>query len=98
MLWATAFLTLYALSGLGCALGWDQEPLAGLGLFRAMLIGTWVAFIIVHIAWLAVVSRPRFRAREPFWHRLECTVAVMGLVATLWTLFPAGLMTVAACL
>jgi hypothetical protein len=90
LLWGAAFVTLYALSGLGCALGWDRQSLGGFGLFKIVLVGAWAAFIMAHLALLAALLSRRLRASDSFWRQLERTVAVVGLAATVWTIVPAG--------
>lgn len=87
--WIVAFSGLYALHGLVCALGWGAVPGPfGLTLGRAVLIAAWGLAILAQAALLAIEASPRLGLPPGFARRVTVTLAVVALVAAVWTLFP----------
>ncbi len=83
LLWAAAFSGVYALHGLGCALGWPGQSTPVGPLHSVVLIGVWLCALMAAglILWtsLAGLGREARIARLGGW---------IGLVATGLTLFP----------
>lgn len=94
LLWSLAFATIYGLQGLGCAYGWAEIPIAGISLMRAMLVGGWLVFLGLHGALILALSDSALGARDPFFRRLSLTIAITGLVASLWSLFPVAVISI----
>ena len=94
ILWASAFLFLYAGLGLGCALGWQQIGVAGTNLLSALLLLLWIS----HLAALGLFQwrahRLWRRADDPgqasihFLATLTCLIGAVGIVSTLVTGVP----------
>lgn len=79
LLWAVGFSVLYALHGIGCAWRWDAVPLAGIGVFRVVMVGTWLFFAALGVAivmWCRTLP-------DAFERRLACAGAWAGLVSTI---------------
>ncbi len=53
VVWASAFVVLYAMLSVGCRFGWHEVPFAGMSVQRAQLI----AILLVHVAAGAAVVR-----------------------------------------
>jgi len=51
LLWAAGFTVLYALHGLGCAVGWADVRFGAFTLLSVVLIGTWLAFVGLALVW-----------------------------------------------
>lgn len=45
-IWASAFVTLYAVLSLGCAWRWDAATVGPVSLQRAALVGVWLAHLL----------------------------------------------------
>lgn len=83
-LWAAAFVVLYSLHGLGCAIGWAQGEMFGITQAKAILLGSWAVLItaqLVLLAWL-------LRRRETQLDRIGIAVGWIGLAATIVTGVP----------
>lgn len=91
-LWAFAFMILYALHGIGCALRWDVMPLLGGTVFRWTMVVTWLCFALgggAVILWAK-------RAPEGLERQLAITSSIVGLVGILVVGSPTAL--TSACL
>jgi phage shock protein PspC (stress-responsive transcriptional regulator) len=78
IVWAVAFCVVYGLEGMACGLGWPP------GTMRTVLVASWLAFVAGGVALL-----PWLRARdEGLAERLALPMGIVGVVSTLWTLFP----------
>ena len=88
ILWGAAFNAVYALEGLGCALGWGSIDWGAGTALRTALVGAWTAALLAHLALIGWLLRERRRAPNAFWSPLESGLAFVGLIATSWTLLP----------
>lgn len=85
--WLASFSAVYGLEGLVCSRRW-----AGIGLDleagRLALLAAWLLAIAVQVALLLLLRSPRFALPSAFVQRVSLTLAVVALIATVWTLFP----------
>lgn len=88
LVWLGAFSAIYGLHGLACALGWAQVEAAGVSLMRLVLVAGWLGAIAVQAAVLGALHTRRFGAPPGFVRGVSRTTGWVGLVATLWSLFP----------
>lgn len=83
--WASAFVSLYALLSLGCAYGWEDRMLGPVSVQRAALVANWAVHLALNAA-LVVWSRRRARGSEgdptAFLARAAVIANVVALVAT----------------
>jgi hypothetical protein len=85
--WLAAFSAVYGLQGLVCSPRWAQ---AGLDLET----GRWALALLaalsvaLQLALLLALRRPGFAARSGFLRGLSLSLALVALVATVWTLLP----------
>lgn len=86
--WLGAFSGVYGLHGVACSFGWAGAELWGLSLFRFALTAAWVAAILLLGAILAGLYSRRFASPSGFVRNVSRTTGWVGLVATLWSLFP----------
>ena len=92
IVWASAFVFLYALQAIGCAVGWNHGSLGGFNQLTVILMFAWIA----HIVPLLVLVPQQFRSakagggggQESFLLWLAFLMTLVGLVATLWVGFP----------
>lgn len=82
-IWALAFAGIYALHGMGCALGWAESPLLWGSRHAVTLQASWLAALL--IAALVVWRAPANAGTGP---GLARAGAWIGLVSVLLTLFP----------
>jgi hypothetical protein len=91
LVWASAFIMLYAALSVGCALGWERVLLGPVSAQRLVLIVIWIAHIF---AILLVFSGYRrtlaLRPIEPeqthrFLTKSVWALTASALAATLWT-------------
>lgn len=78
IVWAAAFCVVYGLEGMACGMGWAP------GTMRIVLVGSWLGFVIGGITLLPWL-RPR---DERIAERLALPMGIVGVISTLWTLFP----------
>lgn len=87
ILWSLAFIALYAGVSLGC-----RSPLASAELFGLNALNLALAALllitILPLAWLVAASSRRAAGTNSFLVRLEFSLAVLGLLATLWIGLP----------
>lgn len=91
LVWLASFSAVYGIHGLACALGWPDVGLPGLSLFRAVLLGAWLAAVGAQVALLLALRSGRFGSQSSFVRWTSIATAWVGLVATLWTLNPVAL-------
>lgn len=96
--WGSAFVALYGGVSLGCAWGWDEEPLGPFSLLRGVLL----LILAVHLLVLALLLRWCWRSVAPgsgrgvrgepspsrFLGLASLAATGAALVATLWTGLP----------
>ncbi len=85
--WLAAFSAVYGLQGLICSPRWAQASL-DLDAGRIALIATWVLSIVVQVVLLLALRSPRFVSPSRFIQAVSLALAVVALVATVWTLIP----------
>nr|WP_314073389.1 hypothetical protein [uncultured Roseococcus sp.] len=90
-LWAFGFSLLYALHGIGCASGWNEVQMAGVTLFRWVLVSSWILLCLG----AAAVVRWAWTAPSGFERGLGLASALVGLAAMFVTGAPVVL--TAAC-
>jgi hypothetical protein len=91
--WLISFSAVYGLQGIVCASSWSTTPgIAGLGLGRLVLLAAYATATGVQAATLVALWRERFGDPTGFMRRTTLTLAVVGLVAVLWTLFPVAVL------
>lgn len=84
VLWTAGLSVLYALHGLGCALGWTGSSVFGLTQIKALLIAVWLGLVAAHaglIVWL-------LRYRESQIDRIGIANGWIGFFATMVGGFP----------
>lgn len=93
--WLAAFSAVYGLHGLVCSPRWAE---AGFGLEagRCALVLAAALSVAVQLALLLSLRHRRFAARSDFVRGLSLSLAVVALVATVWTLMP--ILTTTTCL
>ncbi|MBB3952488.1 hypothetical protein [Aureimonas jatrophae] len=83
--WASAFLSLYALLSLGCAYGWEDRVLGPISLQRAALVTNWSLHLALNAA-LVIWARRRARQREgdpeAFLAKVSVVANIVALLAT----------------
>lgn len=87
--WLTAFSAIYGLQGLVCSPRWPEGPDLSAG--RAVLIGAWLVSIALQAAILLALRSPRFASRSTFVRETSQALAVVALIATIWTLAPVAI-------
>lgn len=87
--WIAAFSAIYGVEGVVCSAHWSD---AGLDLAqgRAVLIAAWILAIAAQIGLIFWLRRPGFAAGNPWLQRVSLILAMVALVATLWSLLPAA--------
>ena len=84
-LWIAAFSAVYGLEGVVCSRhGAGLAPGQG----RTVLVAAWLAAVAVQAGLLFGLRTPRFASPSRFVQGLSLSLAVVALVATIWTLFP----------
>lgn len=91
LVWLAAFSGVYALHGLGCALGWPEVEVLSLSVFRVVLVSAWLVAISFQVLLVVALHSQRFGSRSSFVRRTSLATAWVGLVTTLWTLHPVAL-------
>jgi hypothetical protein len=86
--WLACFSAVYGLHGTACALGWANTGIGSLSLLRLALGAAWIAAIMIQVAILVALYGTRFGAGPGFVQVVSRATGWVGLVATLWTLFP----------
>jgi hypothetical protein len=92
LVWLALFSGVYAVHGLGCGLGWDSVGLGEWSLHRAALVGAWAGAIAVQAGTLYLIAGP-LQSPAAFARWLSLALAVSGVVAMVWSLFPVAVTT-----
>jgi hypothetical protein len=86
-IWAAGFSAVYALHGTGCARGWPAvDGVAGINLHLMAMSAAWISTLALGTALLATL--PHAQGGAPLSARLPRAGALIGLGATVFTLFP----------
>lgn len=85
--WLASFSAVYGLQGLVCSPRWAEAGL-GLAAGRWALVLAAALGVAIQVALLLALRRPRFAARLRFVQGLSLSLAIVALVATVWTLLP----------
>lgn len=85
--WIAAFSAAYGLEGVVCSDNWTGAGLS-LAQGRATLIAAWVTAIAAQAGLLLALGTRRFASPSSFIQAVGLSLAVVALVATVWTLFP----------
>ena len=88
VVWLASFSAIYALHGLICQLDPGASGPFGVSLGRITLVAAFVLAVLVQAGLLALLYSPRFGAAPGFARSVSRMSGWVGLVATLWTLFP----------
>lgn len=88
VVWLASFSAVYALHGLVCQLDPGAPGLLGVSWSRITLVVAFVLAVLVQTGLLALLYSPRFGAAPGFARSVSRMSGWVGLVATLWTLFP----------
>ena len=92
--WLASFSAVYGLHGLVCSDRWPETGSSPWG--RAALVAVWLTAVALQVAFLAVLRSRRFGSASVFVRGVSLTLAVVAVVATVWTLMP--VVTTTACL
>jgi hypothetical protein len=87
LVWLALFSGVYGLHGIGCGLGWPDESIGPLPLHRTALVAAWIGAVILQSLLLLALTRP-LRSDRPFVQGVSLALAVSGVVAVVWSLFP----------
>jgi len=92
VVWLASFSAVYALHGFVCALDPDVSDfgVSGIGVswIRIVLVAAFLVAAALQIVLLALLYSPRFGAAPGFARSVSLAGGWVGLVATVWTLFP----------
>ncbi|WP_279483461.1 hypothetical protein [Aureimonas sp. SK2] len=88
VIWSSAFVALYALLSIGCAFGWEDRGFGPVSLQRAVLVGAWLAHLVLLGLLVAWTSRRAKRAKGDdeiarFFARTALAAAVVAVAVTL---------------
>ena len=86
--WLAAFSAVYGLHGVACGFGWTEPQVFGLALLRFSLVAAWLCSIAALAVVLGGLYSARFASPSPWVRGISRTLGWVGLVATVWTLFP----------
>lgn len=89
LVWLAAFSAVYGLHGLICGHGIEGTVLGIVSLPRVLMVGAYLASIGVLAVLLWGLYAPRFASPSPFVRFVSHTTGWVGLVAAVWSLFPA---------
>jgi len=89
LVWLAAFSAVYGLHGLICGHGIDGAAFGLVSLQRVLMATAWLLAIFVQVVLLWGLHAPRFASSSPFVTFVSRATGWAGLVAAVWTLFPA---------
>lgn len=92
--WLASFSAVYGLQALICSDRWPEADGHPWG--RAALVALWLTAVALQAAFVVALRSRRFGSASVFFRGVSLTLAVVALVATVWTLMP--LVTTTACL
>ncbi len=87
VVWLAAFSAVYGLQGVLCAAP-PEGTVAGLPMARVLLALSFAAALLVQVALLVLLLSRRFGASRGFVRTVSLGGGLVGVVATVWTLFP----------
>jgi hypothetical protein len=92
-LWLITFSAVYGLHGLICAGNWGALPgLGSLTLGRTVFLAAAAAAILTQGAMIFLLFGSRFGGASAFLRQTGLALAVIALVATVWTVIPITLL------
>ena len=86
-LWLASFSAVYGLHGLLCSARFAPPELEPRG--RLLLLGAALAAVALQAGLLAALRSRRWPPADPVTGRISVMLALVALVGTIWTLFPA---------
>lgn len=88
--WLASFTAVYGLHGIICsgALTWLSQP----DWARRALLTAWAATVLLQLGALLFVLRPGLGGQPGLVRRISVGLAVVALVAVVWTLFPVAVL------
>lgn len=89
LLWLASFSAVYGLHGLICGHGIEGTLFGLVSLQRVLMATAWLLAIAAQAVLLRVLHAPRFASPSPFVGFVSRGTGWVGLVAAVWTLFPA---------
>lgn len=89
LLWLASFTAVYGLHGLICGHGISGDMFGLMSLQRLLLATAWLLAIAAQAALLWGLGAQRFASPSPFVNVVSRGTGWVGLVAAVWTLFPA---------
>lgn len=93
-IWLASFSAVYGLQGLVCSDRWPETD--GFSAGRAALLVAWLMACSIQTAFLVGLRSQRYASPSVFVRKVSLILAVVALVATVWTLLP--LVVTTACL
>ncbi len=91
--WLVSFSAVYGLHGIVCSSQWSATPsFTGLSQGRLVMLAAFVLAIVMQAAILAFLWSERFGGASSFMRGTSLTLAVAGLIAVPWTLFPVAVL------
>ncbi len=87
LVWLAAFSAVYGLHGLICGHGIGGMAF-GLPLPRVLMVAAYALAILSQLALLAALYQPRLASPSGFVRFVSLATGWVGLVATVWSLFP----------
>jgi hypothetical protein len=88
LVWLAMFSAVYGLHGLACGFGWAGTEVAGVSLLRIVLTAAWLGAIAAQVVVLLGLYSRRLGSRSGFVRHVSRIGGWVGLVATMWSLFP----------
>jgi len=85
--WLAAFSAIYGLQAVLCAAP-PEGMVAGVSMSRVMLVLAFAAALLVQAVLLVLLLSRRFGAKRGFVRTVSIGGGLVGLAATVWTLFP----------
>jgi hypothetical protein len=89
LLWLASFSAVYGLHGLICGHGIEGTLFGLVSLQRVLMATAWLLAIAAQAVLLRALHAPRFASPSPFVGFVSRGTGWVGLVAAVWTLFPA---------
>ena len=86
--WLAAFSAVYGLHGAACGFDWSGIEVGPVSLLRLVLLAAWLCAIAMQAVILWGIYAPRFASGSGFVRGVSRMTGWVGLVATLWSLFP----------
>lgn len=94
MIWASCFLLLYGVHALGCAVGWPDAGLGAVSVERLTMLAIWVGHLLAFAPLRSALRQSGVQeAERPFLRRAAGLATAASFAATVWTGFPATVLT-----